>query len=146
MAKHIIYCLLGILSRGKNCVRTRISLNKRFTSITKKIQWERYFLQSNLGYIAETEQGDTETSLALLIKSNPHEIAKYVTQQNNKTKYRRSSFSLLRNMEKYVVKYSWMKLIKLRFMLHLPMNWYQRMQRFMTNFEYDKHFFSFTSL
>ena len=76
--------------------------------------------------MANGEQGDIETLLALLIKSYPHKIAKQSIEG--------SGFSLLRNMEVH-------EAIQFRSILHLPMNTYIRMQQIMTKFGYDKHFF-----
>ena len=75
--------------------------------------------------MANGEQGDIETLLALLIKSYPHKIAKQSIEG--------SGFSLLRNMEVHEAIF--------RSILHLPMNIYIRMQRIMTKFGYDKHLF-----
>ena len=76
--------------------------------------------------MANGEQGDIETLLALLIKSYPHKIGKQSIEG--------AGFSLLRNMEVH-------EAIQFRAIIHLPMNTYKRMQRIMTNFGYDKHFF-----
>ena len=105
--------------------------NKRVTAVTKKLQEERAnILQAILGYMANGEQGNIETLLALLIKSYPHKIAKKSIEG--------AGFSLLRNMEVH-------EPIQFRSILYLPMNTYKRMQRIMTNFGYDKYFFSITS-
>ena len=114
------------LSQGKNCLYARISFNKKVTAVTKKMQGERAnILKAILGYMANGEQGD-ELLLALLIKSYPREMAKKSIEG--------AGFSLLRNMEVH-------EAIQFRFILHLPMNTYKRIQRIMTNFRYDKHFF-----
>ena len=83
-------------------------------------------LQAILGYLVDGRQGDIETLLALLIKSHPHKIAKQSIEG--------AGFSVLRNMEAH-------EAIQFRSTPHLPMNTYKRMQRIMTNFGYDKHFF-----
>ena len=75
--------------------------------------------------MANGEQGDIETLLALLIKSYPYKIAKQSMEV--------AGFSLLRIMEVHEAME--------RSILHVPINTYIRMQRITTNFESDKHFF-----
>ena len=59
--------------------------------------------------MVDGEQGHVEIFLALLIKSNPHKIAKQIIEG--------AGFSLLRNMEVH-------EAIQFRSILHLPMNIY----------------------
>ena len=66
-------------------------------------------LQAILGYMANEEQGDIETLLALLIKWYPHKIAKQSIEG--------AGFRLLANMEVH-------KAIQFRSTLDLPMNTY----------------------
>ena len=64
-------------------------------------------LEAILGYMANGEQGDTETLLVLLMKSYPHEIAKQSVEG--------AGFSILRNMKI-------LEAIQFRSILHLPTN------------------------
>ena len=76
--------------------------------------------------MANGELGDTETLLVLLITSYRQEMTK------QRKEY--AGLRLLRKMEVH-------EAIQFRSILHLLMNTYKRMQRIMTNFKYDKHFF-----